>query len=305
MTTAQVAAVVVTWNAASTVDATLRSLPVTVPVVVVDNDSADETLDVVVRTRPDATVIANRSNRGFAAASNQGLEAAGEVEHVLLLNPDAVLDDAALTELIRFADEHPAAGLVSGLVVTPGGRSDRRAGGRAPSILSMAVHELGLWRLLPTLSMYQSLGGDRPRRVDWIAGTCLLARSAAVADVGPLDEGFFLYCEDIDWCDRMRRRGWEVWVVPAARVTHVGSASVDVAGPWVDQHRIGSLDRYLQRRYRGWRLTAARVIRWAGKAGRAVVFGVAGIVLRRPDLAERGRRRRHDAQLVGRLLRRP
>lgn len=298
-----VTVVVVTYDAAATIHACLSSLPPACPVIVVDNASTDGTTDAVRAARPDARLVSNDTNRGFAAAVNQAMRHADATAWFLLLNPDARLERGSLDALVAFGARHPRAALISALVLDEDGRPERFAAGWEPTVRNVALHELGLGGR--GRGMYAAGRPEGAERRDWVAGTCLLARRQAIDEVGPLDETFFLYGEDLDWARRMRSVGWEVWVEPAARAVHGRSVSVNAAGSWVDEHRHGSLDRYFRRHHGRSALLAFRLARIAGSSLRAVAFSAAGIALRRPELRQRGDVRRRDAVAMWRLLRRP
>lgn len=294
---------VVTWNAAATIADCLGAVPADVPVTVIDNASTDGTADLVRQVRPSARLIVHDSNRGFAAAVNRGLAEAADTKFVLLLNPDAVLGEDALATLVAFADKRARAALVSALVVDRDGLPEKFAAGHEPSVSAVATHELGLRRVLPRRSLYAVPDASEPTEFDWVAGTCVLVRQEAAKAVGPLDEQYFLYCEDIDWSRRMREAGWEVWVAPAARAIHGRSASVNAAGEWVDDHRMGSLDRYFSARHEAASVTAFRTVRVIGSAVRAGLWTALGAVGRRPEMQARARQRRRDVRTNARLLR--
>jgi len=272
------------------------SIPDEVGVVVGDNASGDETVSTVRAARPDAKVIVNERNMGFAAAANQGIGEAGDVRYVLLLNPDASLLAGALGRLVAFAEAHSRAGLVSALVVDERGRPERVAAGRDVTLASVAVHELGIGRLVPSWSWYRAPRTDRSGRYEWVAATSLLVRRAAVEQVGLLDDSYFLYCEDCDWARRMREAGWEVWVEPAARAEHRRSSAVESAGAWVDRYRVGSVDAYFSRRHRGRQLRTFRAVRATGQGARGIVYSVLGALTGRGAVVRRGRQRLRDAR---------
>ena len=297
-------AVVVTWNAADMIGGCLRSIPATVDVVVVDNASADGTRAVLRDEFPGVHVVANESNTGFTAGANRGLKEVVRADYALLLNPDARLQPGALEALVGFLDAHPRAATCSALVIDDSGHPEPGSAGPEPTLLRVAFHELGLTPLTHRLSAARARSRTEPVKRDWVAGTCVLLRVEALRAVGDFDESFFLYCEDIDWCRRAREAGWEVWLVPAAKAVHARSASVRTAGAWVDEHRIGSLDRYFARHHGRASVWCFRVLRMIGKAARAVGFGVAGRVLRRPEWVARARQRRQDTRLAAARLRR-
>jgi GT2 family glycosyltransferase len=139
-----------------------------------------------------------------------------------------------------------------------------------------------------------------------VAGTAVLLRAATLSEVGQFDEGYFLYGEDLDWCHRARAAGWEVWIDPSAVADHQRSSSVNVAGSWVDEHRLGSLDRYVRRHCGPLATSVIRLLRVVGAAGRFVLFGIIGTITRDEGVRRRSRRRGRDARLAARLLlRRP
>jgi N-acetylglucosaminyl-diphospho-decaprenol L-rhamnosyltransferase len=165
-------------------------------------------------------------NRGFAASCNRGIQST-HAPFVLLLNPDAFLMPGALVALLEAAVSRPRAGIVGALVIDQKGRVQAGSYGHFPSLASAVG--LHLWRSWQRLRGNTTLSPRPPRataQVDWVTGAAMLVRRAAIEEVGSLDEGFFLYYEDIDWCWRMRARGWEVLLEPTAMVVHhVGGSS--------------------------------------------------------------------------------
>lgn len=224
--------VVVSWNTRddllSCLDAVLSSRGVAVNAVVVDNDSLDGSAEAVAAQLPEVTVLRNRANLGFARAVNQGLRA-GRAPWVLLLNPDAELPPDGIVRLLdrlRSLPEHAA--------VAP-----RLLGGDGlaqhsvypyPSLGLSLLLGLSLQRLLPRRARARLLlegdwASDRERDVPWAIGACLLLRRSVVDEVGGLDERFFVYAEDLEWCHRATRAGHRVRFVPSVEVRHVGNRS--------------------------------------------------------------------------------
>lgn len=296
MSREHVAVVVVTWNSAATIGDCLRSVPADMTVVVIDNASTDRTAAEVATARPTALLRVNESNQGFAAAANQGMAELPGAD-VLLLNPDATLAQGAVEALARFADGKPRAGAVSALVVDEEGRPERYASGREPTLASVAVDAVGAGRIATRWSLYQPGSASVPTKTDWVAGTAVLLRREAICDVGPFDESYFLYCEDIDLCRRLREHGWEIWICPAAVATHRRSSSVNRAGHWVDAHRIGSIDRYFGRQHSRPATAAFRAVRAMGSGARAAAWWMVALVSRDDHARVRARQRRRDALL--------
>jgi N-acetylglucosaminyl-diphospho-decaprenol L-rhamnosyltransferase len=248
-----VTATIVSWNTRDLLRGCLASLhheqtDGTVAVHVVDNASSDGSVDMVRHEHPWARLTANPSNVGFAAACNQSWQEA-QGDFWLLLNPDAELRPGSIARLVDFMRTHPRVGLATAKVVNPDG-----------SPQYCACHRPSVWRTLLETSRLPKLLGrelrgrllmgpywsyDRSRPVGWAWGTALVARREAVQDVGPLCEDFFMYGEDVEWCLRMQRAGWEVWFCAEAEALHYGSQSALRA--WQDEERAWRvLDGYYQ-----------------------------------------------------------
>jgi hypothetical protein len=226
MTTPDLSVAVVTHNGRDLALATLRSAraragPIHVEWLVADSDSSDGTAEAIERELPDVDVFRCR-NLGFAHGNNVALERA-RGRYVLLMNPDVQIETGTLAQLVSALDERPHVGAAS--VVQRG-----TEGELLPSIrrFPSPVRDLGealfapRW---PVMRHVQELDLDfdsyfEERSADWLSGAFLIARREAVEQVGPLDERFFLYSEEIDWCYRIRRAGWDIRHVPVMEVTH-------------------------------------------------------------------------------------
>jgi GT2 family glycosyltransferase len=223
---AEVAAVVVTYNALPWLEACLASVAEH-ETVVVDHGSTDGTIGLVRERFPRVHVL-ERENRGLAAGWNAGV-AATSGRYVLLLNSDAWAVGDAVERLARFADEHPRAAVVAPRLSNPDGSLQRSVRG-FPTLWRLATEYLFLRKLAPhspALNGFYAggFGHDEPRRIEWAMGAVLLVRRAAIDEVGPADEDFFLFSEETDWCYRFGAAGWEVWFDPEAQFHHVGGAS--------------------------------------------------------------------------------
>ena len=219
-------AVVVTYNALPWVEQCLESVR-EVETVVVDNGSTDGTVDVVRELFPDARLL-ERENRGLAAGWNEGLAVASG-RYVLILNADAWLTEGSLERLVAFADEHPEAAIVGPRLSNPDGSLQRSVRG-FPTLWRLATEYLFLRKLAPRTRLLNAFyaGGfahDRVREAEVVMGACMLARRDAIDAVGPLDEDFFLFSEETDWCYRFAQAGWKVLFFPGAECVHVGGAS--------------------------------------------------------------------------------
>ena len=225
-TAATVAAVVVTYDALPWIEQCVDSLR-GVETVVVDNGSNDGTVAFVRERYPEVRVV-EQENRGLGAGWNVGIQATAG-EYVLLLNADAWLGDDALDRLVAFAGTRPRAAVIGPRLRNPDGTLQRSVRG-FPTVWRLATEYLFLRKLAPGTSTFNAFyaGGfehDETREVEVVMGACMLLRRAAVEEVGPCDEDFFLFSEETDWCYRFREAGWEVVFFPGAECTHVRGAS--------------------------------------------------------------------------------
>ena len=199
----------------------------TANVIVVDNASSDGSLDAVADL--DVTGIPLPDNRGFAYGCNVGIRA-GEAPYVLLVNPDAVIDESSLRQLVGVLELHPAAGAAAPRITEPDGGLDYSLR-RFPRIVSSFAQALFLHRVFPQASWADdSMVKDesvyrRPGTAEWVSGACVLVRRRALDELHGLDEDFFLYCEDIDLCRRLWDAGYAVRYEPEAVCVHTGGAS--------------------------------------------------------------------------------
>jgi N-acetylglucosaminyl-diphospho-decaprenol L-rhamnosyltransferase len=221
-----VSVVVVTYNALPWLEPCLVSVQGH-ETVVVDHGSTDGTLDLLRERFPRVRVL-ERENRGLAAGWNTGVSATA-ARYVLLLNSDAWTVGDGVERLVRFADEHPRAAVVAPRLSNPDGSLQRSVRG-FPTLWRLATEYLFLRKLAPrsrALNAFYAGAFDHreARRIDWAMGAVLLVRREAIEEVGPADEGFFLFSEETDWCYRFDAAGWEVWFDPAAEFAHVGGAS--------------------------------------------------------------------------------
>ena len=196
---------------------------------VVDTESTDASIEALLAEQPHVHVLPG-PNAGFSAANNRGI-AVTEAPYVLLLNPDAELLPDALATLIGVAEAHPNAAIVGPAILNPDGSAQANSFGRFPTLATAAG--LRLARLGNRLRGNRRQSPRMPARtkpVDWVTGAAMLVRRSAIRDAGPMDEGFFLYYEDVEWCHRMRDRGWDVLLEPEAFVVHhLGAAGAPAA----------------------------------------------------------------------------
>ena len=198
---------------------------VSVEVVVVDNDSCDGTVESVRATCPGVAVLEQGANTGFARAVNRGV-AASRGRYVMLLNPDAVLAAGALEQLLAFAESRPGVGVVAPALRNADGTPQHTARAFPRPAAALFGRRSALTRLLPGNRWSRAFltgrehDGSEPFRADWVSGAAMLVPRAVIDRVGGLDEDFFLFWEDADWCRRIGDAGFQVWCVPAAVVVH-------------------------------------------------------------------------------------
>ncbi len=219
----------------ASVQESLARTPLRAEVVVVDNASADGSAEMVRREFPWVRLLANERNAGFAAANNLGLRALGFPDgesappYAMLLNPDTIVHGTALGELVAFMERTPHAGACGARLVYGDG-SFQHSAFHFPTV---AMAAFDFW--VPHHRLLDSrLNGRYPRRlyergepfaVGHPLGAALLVRREAAARVGLLDERFFMYCEEIDWCRRIAGGGWPVYCVPRAEIVHLAGRS--------------------------------------------------------------------------------
>ena len=216
-----IAVVVVTFESAATVERCLKSILTAAPrrgtqVVVVDNASTDETVAIAQTILGPAGVLRLPVNRGFAAGANAGI-AITSAPWVAILNPDVEVPPGGLDLLADALERRPEAGLAGPATVDSGGRTERTAG-PFPTPAREWAHS---W-LLDHLGWPGRFAGMplTAAIVDWVSGCAWLLRAEAIRAVGPLDEEYFMYFEDVDYCRRLQEAGWAVLHVPEVRWTH-------------------------------------------------------------------------------------
>ncbi|MBN1503986.1 MAG: glycosyltransferase [Candidatus Eisenbacteria bacterium] len=192
-------------------------------VIVVDNSRGGGAKDVLSACCPGAKLIENSRNVGYARAVNQGL-AASDSEFVFVVNPDTVTDPGALDRLLELARSLPEAGIVAPKLLNPDGTVQMSCR-RFYTLKTIILRRTFLGRVFkdsPSVRRHLMLDWDHDStaEVDWVIGAAMFVRRAAIAEVGPMDERFFLYFEDVDWCYRMQAAGWKVYYCPEAKLVH-------------------------------------------------------------------------------------
>ncbi len=226
---------IVSWNVTDDLKNCLESLRegaagISSEIILVDNASEDDTVDMVRREFPDVQVIANAHNAGFAAANVQAMEQAVG-RYLLMLNPDTLVPPGGMAQLIRFADAHPEAGVVGPKLVYGDGRLQHSCRS-FPTAGAALFRNTILGRLFPRTSanasyLMENWDHSEVREVDWVSGACLLIRRDAFDQIGPLDTSFYWGSEDVDYCWRTHKAGWKVVYTPEPVITHLVGRSTD------------------------------------------------------------------------------
>jgi GT2 family glycosyltransferase len=225
--------VIVSWNVAPLLEACLRSIAHTASdlapeIIVVDNASRDGSAQMVAEKFPEVKLIANTRNLGFPAANNQGiLVATGN--YVLLLNPDTKVLENTLATCVEFMEQHPDCGVLGCKHLNPD-ETWQSSVRRLPRLRDQLLIFTKLAKLaprLPTLNSYycRDLDLTRDAQVDQVAGSFFLIRRELLDEIGLLDDEFFIWFEEVDYCKRAKQAGWEVWYTPRANIVHYGGQS--------------------------------------------------------------------------------
>jgi N-acetylglucosaminyl-diphospho-decaprenol L-rhamnosyltransferase len=276
--------IIVNWNTCDLLRSCLESVFSTVvgprfEVLVVDNHSNDGSSDMVAKDFPRVHLLRNLANVGFARANNQAI-AKCTGRSVLLLNSDAVLLPHTAELMLQVLDDRPGVGIVGAQLLNPD-RTFQGSYADFPSITGELLLATKLFRLFypATYPNYPREQSQVDRAVDWVSGACLMARRAAIDSAGGLDEDYFMYSEETDWCYRMQRKGWLVYYCAAACVLHWGSQS----SKRVPERRRGLVYRskwLFMRKHRGalaatafgvalWVVSALKLCMWAARGLRS------------------------------------
>jgi GT2 family glycosyltransferase len=277
--------VIVTWNVGGfigdCIESVLRSdLGGVLEVIVVDNNSSDDTTRIVRNRYPEVRLLAQSANLGFPVANNIGIRSATS-DLILLLNPDTVVAPDALRLSVDAADRNRAVGIIGCRLVYPDGALQYECARRLPALMDPIVETFYLHVLFPGsrvfgrhLMSYWDHGSDQS--VECISGAFMLLRRRMIDSVGLLDDRFFMYYEDLEYCARARRAGWEVFYCSEAVVTHHSGVSRRQSRVPFD-YLVPDIRYTYFRDYRG-RLTAELYRTLAG--GQAIVRLCASVVVR-------------------------
>ena len=230
----QISVIIVNWNTREMLSECLSSVysvmdPLNSEVIVVDNASDDGSQEMVETEFPQVTMIKNTVNKGFAAANNQAIKIASGT-YQLLLNSDTIVHGDVIARSVNYMEENNRVGAMGCRVLNTDG-SLQPTCSRFPSLLNILLLTSGLWRLPwpDFFDRYQMRRWKRTdeREVEVISGCYLMARAEAINDIGLLDEDFFFFGEETDWCRRFHEAGWGLRFAPVGEITHHGGGSVN------------------------------------------------------------------------------
>jgi len=236
-----VSVITVTWNTQDIVKQCLRHVfaqqaSICYEVIVIDNGSSDDTVDVIRQTHPDARLIVNNQNRGYGPACNQGMEIANG-DYILIINSDIMLDDPHLLQRIYDYARKQADVAIIGCQVKEDNHTVRMTSFAQPTLYNELCHTLGLCKLFPNsprVAKERILWWDRKseREVEVVSGMFMLVKRQAYQEVGGMNESFFLFYEETDWCKRFRNAGWKLRFWPGVSVIHRHGGSQSQKGDY-------------------------------------------------------------------------
>jgi GT2 family glycosyltransferase len=227
--------------------------PAGVEVLVVDNASSDGSAEMVEAEFPWVRLLRSPRNGGFAYGNNQALRIC-EGANIVLLNPDALLPRGGVAHFLQVLDEHPEAGVIGPKLLRPNG-SMHLACRRSFPTPSIAFYRIaGLSRLFPQSRRFGRYNltfadPDLPMEVDSVCGACMLIRRSVIDRIGLLDERFFMYGEDLDWCLRARQAGWSVRYEPSIVVQHQHGAASRQRALRTTFHFFRAMDLFYRKHY--------------------------------------------------------
>ncbi len=229
-----ISVVVVSYNVKALLADCLNSIRgsggnLAVEVFVVDNASDDGSPSMIKKRFPECTLIESRKNLGFSGANNLGL-ARARGRYVLLLNPDTVIEPDVFEKMAAYMDANPETGMVTCRLLTEDGSLDLACRRSFPSLWDGFCRASGLSRLLPVSRLFSKynltyLDAEEMCEVEAVNGAFMFVRKEALLEVGQLDEDYFMYIEDLDWCFRFRKAGWKIAYNPEATTVHLKGQS--------------------------------------------------------------------------------
>jgi len=250
--------VIVNWNTRELLQSCLtliraKTQGIIYEILVVDNASTDGSAAMVLESFPDVVLMQNEENLGFARANNQAIRRS-RGRYILLLNPDTIVLDNALGQMVAFADAEPQIGALGCKILTADGSVDFRCARRFPSLLTELLSRTRLSKRFPHHPLFgRFLMGDwdhnSSREVECLVGSCMMVRREVIEQVGLLDEDFFMYGEDMEWCYRIKKAEWRIFYYSEPQIIHIGSQSTEQNRAEMGIEYLRSMTLFFRKRY--------------------------------------------------------
>ena len=246
---------IVNWNTEAVLKDCLQSVlqktqKISYEIFVVDNASKDRSVEMVKNHFPNACLIVNQRNKGFAAANNQAIRLA-RGRYILFLNPDTLIHEGALDTMVQFMEKNPEAGAIGCKLLNANG-SVQHSIRQSPSF-GVALLESTILGRIPLLrgrvGDFKTKGFffDKVKEVDAVCGAALLVRKDVLGEVGPMDEEYFMFIEELDLCLRIKAKGNKIYFIPDAQITHYGGESRNQNPEGLTIIGLNSLFRYFNK----------------------------------------------------------
>lgn len=280
----QLSVIVINWNTSDLLAECLQSLaayPATgrsTEIIVVDNGSHDGSQAMVREHWPNVDLVALPENIGFTRANNVGIRRS-RGEFLLFINADALVTQGCLDRLLARMESDPRAGAIGPRLTYADGRWQRWTAGREPALGAAFNYYFFLERLSPRRrGLYLGRDVKHAFQPDWVTSACMLVRRAALDEIGLMDEGFFVYMDDVDLCRRMREANWHVWYEPATSAIHyMGQSHLRETGS-VSPRALRTFNQYYARRHNPIATAALQCIEGTGHAIRAFLYYTASVL---------------------------
>lgn len=248
--------IIVNWNTKNLLEKCLESVyketkDLDFEVFVVDNGSKDGSSEMVEKKFPQVNLIKNRFNVGFAKANNQAIRKS-RGEYILLLNPDTIILGNTLKKMVDFLENHPQVGILGPKIINPDG-SLQPSSRTFPTLMSqililLKLHNFFPW--LPPIKKYYMLNWDHSetREVDQVMGSCFMIRKKLIDKIGLLDENYWIWFEEVDFCKRAKIAGWEIWFLSDVSIIHHKARAFEQVSPIKKQIQLDrSMLRYFKK----------------------------------------------------------
>ncbi len=257
--------IIVSYNTKDFIRECLKSIKATskgfgYEIIVVDNASSDNSLEMLKIKFPDVIVIKNQENIGFSKANNLGVEKS-KGKYILFLNPDTVIYKDSLFKMVKFMDEHKDAGAATCKLLTPGGKLDDAAHRGFPNPWNSFSYFSGLSKLFPSSKLFGGynlgfLDLSKTHEIDACAGAFMIVRRETGEKIGWWDEDYFFYGEDLEFCFRLKETGWKIYFVPSVSALHYKGVS---GGIKKVSEKITTASIETKRRATNWRFSAMKI----------------------------------------------